>query len=85
MASVYIVIENGERYPKCYSTYESARDAVIRKYTTELILEWEYAAELNDPDYQMPSQVDVEENESGTTHLYIEKGSGINIIVQQLT
>jgi hypothetical protein len=37
---------------------------------------------MNDPDYKMASDVDVDENEeTGTTYLYIEKG--IHIIIQR--
>lgn len=81
MTTVYVVVENGVLYTSCYSTYESARDAVTAKYKAELTLEWEEIEDMNDPDYQMASQVDVEENESGSTYLYIE--NGIHIIIQR--
>ena len=78
MAIVYVVIENGELYPILYKTYESAREAVITKYEDELSAE---RAEVEEMDYGMASDVDVGENETGTTRLYIEKG--INIIIQR--
>ncbi len=81
MTTIYVVVENGQLYTSCYSSYESARDAVTTKYKAELTLEWEEAEDLNDPDFQMASEVDVDENETGTTYLYIEKG--INIIIQR--
>ncbi len=76
--TVYVVVENGELYPIIYSTYASAREAVTTKYEEELTIEREDVAEMDD---QMVSMVDIEENETGTTQLYIEKG--INIIIQR--
>lgn len=80
MSKVYVVVENGELYPVLYSSYESARKAVTTKYAAELREEWEEAKEMNDPDFQMASVI-VDESETGTTELYIEKG--INIIVKR--
>ena len=80
MSKVYVVVENGELYPVLYSSYESARKAVTTKYAAELRDEWEEVKEMNDPDFQMASVI-VDESETGTTELYIEKG--INIIVQR--
>ena len=80
MSKVYVVVENGELYPVLYSSYESARKAVTTKYAAELREEWEEVKEMNDPDYQMASVI-VDESDTGTTQLYIEKG--INIIVQR--
>ena len=81
MATVYVVVENGELYPILYRTYEAARKAVTTKYTAELTLEWEEVEEMDDPSYGMVSVVDIDENETGITQLYIEKG--INIIIQR--
>ena len=81
MATVYVVVENGELYQILYKTYESARSAVTTKYTAELTLERDDVEEMDDPSYGMVSVVDIDENESGTTQLYIEKG--INIIIQR--
>jgi hypothetical protein len=93
MAIVYVVIENGELYPILYKTYESAlppfgrllwslrdqyREAVITKYEDELSAE---RGEVEEMDYGMASDVDIDENETGTTQLYIEKG--IHIIIQR--
>ena len=79
MASIYVVVENGELYPVLYSTYDAARKAVTTKYAAELRDEWEEAKEMNDPDYQMASSIVDENEETGTTYLYIEKGIHINI------
>ena len=81
MATVYVVVENGELYQILYKTYEAARSAVTTKYTAELTLERDDVEEMDDPYYGMVSVVDIDENESGTTQLYIEKG--INIIIQR--
>jgi hypothetical protein len=81
MATVYVVVENGELYPVIYKTYETARIAVTTKYVVELTAEREDVEEMDDPSYCMASDVDIDENESGTTQLYIEKG--INIIIQR--
>jgi len=78
---VYAVVENGELYPELYSSYESAREAVTTKYAAELRDEWEEAKEMNDPDYKMASSIVDENEETGTTYLYIEKG--IHIIIQR--
>ena len=80
MSNVYVVVENGELYPVLYSSYESARKAVTTKYAAELREEWEEVKEMNDPDYQMASVI-VDESETDTTELYIEKG--INIIIRR--
>ena len=81
MAIVYVVVENGELYQILYRTYEAARSAVTTKYIVELTLERDDVEEMDDPYYGMVSVVDIDENESGTTQLYIEKG--INIIIQR--
>ena len=76
---VYVVVENGELYPTLYATYEKAYAAVTTKYEEELSDERESAASWGG---QMASQVDVVENtDTGTTKLYIEKG--IHIIIQR--
>ena len=86
---VYVVLENGELYPNLYSTYELAREAVLTKYAEELSEEreefekWgrEHYKLLDNPEDGMPSKVNIDENQSGTTQLYIEQG--INIIIQR--
>jgi len=81
VTQVYAVVENGELYPVLYSSYESARKAVTTKYAAELRDEWEEVKEMNDPDYKMASSIVDENEETGTTYLYIEKG--IHIIIQR--
>lgn len=81
MATVYVVIENGELYQILYKTYEAARSAVTTKYVVELTLERDDVEEMDDPSYGMVSVVDIDEDETGTTQLYIEKG--VNIIIQR--
>ena len=81
MAIVYVVVENGELYQILYRTYEAARSAVTTKYIVELTLERDDVEEMDDPSYSMVSVVDIDEDETGTTQLYIEKG--INIIIQR--
>ena len=76
---VYVVIENGELYPTLYSTYEKAHAAVTTKYADELREEREEVASWGG---KMASKVDVVENtNTGTTKLYIERG--IQIITQR--
>ena len=80
-ATVYVVVENGELYPILYATYEFARNAVTTKYAAKLSLERAEVEEMDDPSDGMVSSVDVDENETGTTRLYIERG--INIIIRR--
>jgi hypothetical protein len=75
---VYVVLENGELYPNLYSTYELAREAVTTKYAEELQSQREEAEEMG---WRMSTSVDNDEDESGTTKLYIEKE--IYIIIQR--
>ena len=88
--TVYVVLENGELYPNIYSTYELAREAVMTKYAEELRAEIEEFEEwgrayykTDNPADAMASEVYIDENESGTTNLYIERG--INITIQRYT
>ena len=75
----YVVLENGELYPKLYSTYDAARAAALHNHAE--ILE-EERAECAEWGGAMASQVDVVENtDTGTTKLYIEKE--IYIIIQR--
>jgi len=75
--NLYVVLENGELYPKLYSTYDAARAAALHNHAE--ILE-EERAECAEWGGTMASQVDVEENkETGTTKLYVEKEIFITI------
>ncbi len=76
MSFVYVVIENGKPYIIAYTSFESAKHAVIEKFKQEL----EEQA-LNG--YPIPSEVDVPENKvSYKTYLYIEKE--IHIYIHKL-
>ena len=81
MTTVYVVVENGELYQSLYMTYEAARKAVTAKYVEELTAERDDVEEMDNPSYGMVSVVDIDEDETGITQLYIEKG--INIIIQR--
>lgn len=77
MKTVYVVLENGELYPKLYSTYDAARAAALDNHAETLEEQRSECAEWGG---KMSSQVDVEENkETGTTSLYIEKEIYITI------
>ena len=78
MSSVYIVIENGEQYPHAYMTYELAQRAVKAK--------WDEEVKRQAEEYDGPpcSEIDLPENPSGTTHLYVEKGYNICVIKLQI-
>ena len=77
--TLYVVLENGELYPSLYYSYEAARESVLDKYAEILDYERSECAEWGG---RMASQVDVVENtDTGTTRLYIEKE--INITIQR--
>ena len=77
--TLYVVLENGELYPSLYYSYEAAREAVLDKHAEILDDERSECAEWGGT---MASQVDVVENtDTGTTRLYIEKE--IYIIIQR--
>jgi hypothetical protein len=79
--NLYVVLENGELYPKIYSTYDAARAAALHNHAE--LLE-EERAECAEWGGAMCSKVDVEENkETGTTTLYVEKE--IYITIQRYT
>ena len=80
-SNLYVVLENGELYPKLYPSYDAARAAALHNYAEMLDEERSESAEWGG---SMASQVDVEENkETGTTKLYIEKE--IYITIQRYT
>ena len=84
MPFIYIVIENsddepsgGGLIPRTFHTFEEARTHAIAKYTEELNRQREECG-----DYEIASEVDVPESETGLTTLYIEKG--IHIYIHKL-
>lgn len=77
--TVYAVLvfdDSVELHPKLYKSYETAREAALEKYK-----EWldEERASVAEDGGRMASQVDVEENQSGETKLYVEKEVYITI------
>jgi hypothetical protein len=78
MQSFYVVVENGEIYPKLYRTYASAVAAVKEKHHETLEAQIKEVGDL----YSIESilaDVNVPENSAGETNLYIEKGINIQI------
>ena len=78
MDYVYVVVENGEAYPTAYTTYDLARAVVKTKHKEQV--NWEMS-ELQEGE-TMESEVDVPEDKSGTTFLYVARG--INIYIHKL-
>jgi hypothetical protein len=78
MISMYVVIENGDPYANLYTTYVAAAAAVKEKYQ-ETINE-----QLVESDgYPICSEIDLPEDGSGKTYLYVEKG--IHIYIYRLS
>jgi hypothetical protein len=77
----YVVVENGEIYPHIYLKYASAVDAVKEKHAEMLKEQIKEARYLSDME-EMLAQVNVPENLSGVTYLYIEKGINIRICLR---
>ena len=72
MNAVYVIIENGDPYPNVYTSFTSAVATVKVKYK-------EVVEELSEEDGSICSELDVPENATGKTYLYIEKGIHIYI------
>lgn len=74
MPSVYVVIENGESYANVYTSFASAAAAVKEKHAEEI------ANQLRESEgYPICSEIDVPEDITGKTYLYVEKGIHIYI------
>lgn len=73
---IYIVVENGDPYLSAYTTYDKAVNAVKEKHkeTLEEDLKW-----VGVEGMQSVNVIDVPENKTGPTELYIEKGISIYI------
>ena len=71
---MYVVIENGLPYVHLYTSYASAAAAAQEKYKEVIEEEIEQA-----DGYPICSEINVPENTSGTTYLYVEKGIHIYI------
>lgn len=76
MEYIYIIVENGIAYNKAFSTYDLALNAV--KFNHKKILE-EQEKECIECELTNCSIVDLVENKSGKTDLYIEKQIYITI------
>ena len=70
----YVVVENGEAYPNAYKSFIGARTAVKEKHRETIEEQIQEAG-----DEPICSEVDVPENSSGKTYLYVEKGIHIYI------
>jgi hypothetical protein len=77
MSSVYVVIENGEPYKNVYTSFDSAVASVKEKHAEDI------AEQIRENGYPICSEIDVPEEVTGITYLYIEKG--INIYIYKLT
>lgn len=83
MQSFYVVVENGELYPNLYLKYASAVAAVKEKHAEMLEEQIKEAQYLSDME-EILAQVNVPENPSGETALYIEKGINIQICLRKV-
>ena len=82
MASVYVVIENGDPYPEVYKSYNEAASVAKMKHkdmVNSLIDEM-----AGDPEsiQSIIDDIEVPENKDGKTYLYVEKD--INIYIYKL-
>jgi len=77
MEFIYIVVENGVPYPNAYKTYEAAIRVVLAKHGEEIQRQID---ECGTPD--ICSEIIMNEDASGKTYSYIEKG--IDIYVYKL-
>jgi len=76
MEFVYIVVENGEAYSHAYKTYEAAVQVVHNRHAVELQRQMEELPEYRD---QILGDMNPKEDPSGTTFLFLEKETRINI------
>lgn len=79
MASVYVVIENGDPYPEVYKSYNEAASVAKMKHkdmVNSLIDEM-----AGDPEsiQSIIADIEVPENKDGKTYLYVEKDIHIYI------
>lgn len=74
MNTVYVIVENGDPYPIAHASFASAVHAVHEKYK-EIVEEEKMAADGG----LISSEIDVPENKTGKTYLYVEKGIHIYI------
>ena len=81
MASVYVIIENGEPYPNAYYTYAAAVKAVNEKYSEELSRQIEESPEHKDV---FLADMNPAEDASGKTELFMEFQKDISIFIHKL-
>ena len=74
MNSVYVIIENGDPYESVYSSFASAVVAVKEKY--QETIDEQIMEQGGGP---ICSEIDVPEDLTGKTYLYVEKGIHIYI------
>ena len=72
MLTIYIVVENGEPYRKVYQSYEKAVADIKEKYKG--LLETELEECYGNHKLMASDVLYVNEDNSGITYLYIEKG-----------
>lgn len=80
MEIVYVIVENGATYAAAYTTFSAAREAVKERHKETLAYERELCSE---EDITTGTEVDVPENVSGTTLLFIECVK-LNITISRL-
>jgi len=79
MEFVYVIVENGDAYPKAYMTYATAVKAANDKHKEAMEEQTKENPEFKD---EVFGDMNPAENPSGTTQLYVEKG--INILIHKL-
>jgi hypothetical protein len=81
MEHVYVVVENNDIYATVYKSYATAHAAVKEKYKDYLQDIIKESGDLDSIE-KILADINVSENSSGKTCLYIEKG--INIVICKL-
>lgn len=81
MASVYVIIENGEPYSNAYYTYAAAVKAVNEKYKDEVATQ--IKANPDDKDVFL-ADMNPAEDASGKTELFMEFQKDISIFIHKL-
>ena len=73
---VYVVIENGDPYPNAFTSYEKAAEAVRAKFKQEIKndIYWQ-GQDGTEPVNDLFTQ----ENQTGVSKMYVEKGIHIEI------
>ena len=69
MQAIYVIVEKGEVYPSAYMTFSAALQAVKERHKETLDYEKEVFEEEG---FEIGAGIDVSEEASGTTNLFIE-------------